>query len=219
MATKNKPNPIALARANRLIDLRKMTGLSREKLSARCKGVSSAALRYWEEAMGEGLSEKGANKLVKGINYLGISCSLGWLLEGDGPKPCYLKDLDYQAASKLVTTSSTSTNPIDVERQCFLQHNPGAVTLRITDDGMLPVYQLNDIVGGILRSNNLLHQLIGLDCIVETPQALVVCRRLIAGSKPKRYTLSCINPNTHATVLYNVPIIHAASIIWIRRKF
>jgi len=79
----------AKARGKRLRLVRKMSGLTLNELAEKHSlGVST--IKYWECAKNQGLSSKGAKKIITAMQSQGVQCSYMWLMHGIGLPPQFI---------------------------------------------------------------------------------------------------------------------------------
>ena len=79
----------AKERGKRLRLIRKMSSLTLDELSSKYNlGIST--IKYWECAKSQGLSSKGAKKIVTAMQNEGIQCSYMWLMYGVGLPPQFI---------------------------------------------------------------------------------------------------------------------------------
>ncbi|MFT3741661.1 MAG: hypothetical protein QM752_03170 [Gammaproteobacteria bacterium] len=213
------PMSSALARGKRLKTVRLMAGLTRNGLEQKYN-ISASTIQSWEAAKAGGLTERGVQRVIPILRQEGIFCTSDWLLYGIGVPP---QPTNLSTSEPLDTNNAYNALPEDKaiikELLTFRELNPGVIDYLITDDGMAPYYCTNDYVGGKRRMGEMIHQLIGHDCIIETVNNEFLLRRLKAGASPDTYTLVCTNPDTtvKTPTLYDVRLISAAPVIWHRR--
>ncbi|MDR1057449.1 MAG: helix-turn-helix domain-containing protein [Coxiellaceae bacterium] len=157
-------------RGKRLRLVRKMSGLTLEELSTKYNfGIST--IKYWECAKNQGLSSKGAKKIVAAMHSEGVQYAYMWLMHGVGLPPQFL-DIHYHKKIKDINSVDQAVyeeeKSIEYEIKLFCEKITDAITLTIFDDGMEPFYSVNDGVGGKRLYGENLTKVIGKDCIVET---------------------------------------------------
>jgi len=215
----------AKERGKRLRLIRKMSGLTLDDLSTRYSfGVST--IKYWECAKNQGLSSKGAKKIISAMQKEGVQCSYMWLMHGVGLPPQFI-DLHFHKDLKeninIEQSAYEEEKSIEREISIYCENIINAIVLTIFDDGMEPFYFVNDGVGGRRLHGNELVKAIGKDCIVETVDNQMLCRRVAEGNEVGKFNLYCINHSTHVISpnLYDVKILSAAPIsrIWKRIVF
>lgn len=211
-------NANKIERGKRVRLVRNMTDLTIDDFADKI-GVSNRTVKYWENGESGGLSEKGAEKIVEASDILNIQCSIIWLLYGAGFHPI-LTGKSYNNALPLENNITNDFNDsIKKEAHYFISNNLNAITMQITDDGMEPYLIAGDIVGGKRKQNRDIKSALHRDCIIETKNQQLFCRRLLPGAKPKLFNLCCINQKASAPfIITDIEIISAAPIIWIRRK-
>jgi len=177
-----------------------------------CRGsnISAPSLKGWELAWGGGLSEHGAEKIVKRAKELNIYCTESWLMHGIGRSATQAtKDLDIQDGDE---------SHIAKELLLFRELQNSIDTV-IKDDGMIPFLYPGNYVGGIIIKN--IDNAIGKECIIVADDDQIYIRILRHGEGPARYNLCCINE--HAAMarkeIKNTGIKFVAPIIWIRKVF
>jgi DNA-binding transcriptional regulator YiaG len=219
---------LSKVRGVRVQMLRGLTGLSRRVFRERY-GIPSPSMENWELGKGNGLSEKGARKLIALLKPDGIHCTFEWLMHGIGPGPTVLsnsyfgrllKPSDQQEVTASAFNNENQLEMIMEELLVFQQHYPKvAVDFVVTDDGMEPRFIKGEYVAGPKYNSDAMEKLIGLDCIIHTKEGDVLLRTLKQGDLPGRYNLVCRNLNAKVgkPILYNVEILSAAPVIWARR--
>ena len=213
-------------RAERLLCLREMSGLSRDKIQHRY-GIARGTLQNWESARFGGLTVKGAKAMLKAYLAEGIVCDLDWILHGIGSGPVYRKrdtlaniqkDKNTVSTGKLRVSPNESTD-IAQEILYFRNTNPNAVDLMVQDDAMAPFINPGDYIAGIKMYQGAVEALIGKHCIVQTVEHGIMVRILQASSTLNRYSLQARNVFTHKQAyIADVEIMFAAEVIWQRSK-
>lgn len=227
-------------RAQKLKNLRKLTGLSRRDFSIKHK-IAPGTLQNWEDARNGGLTEKGAKRAIQAFTTEGIQLTLEWLMHDFGFPPqisnrLYFGDLtesnEPQDSSPKTTETSSAHHiaappvsdakgfsAIVQELLLFQKLNPNSIDAVIADNGMTPRFIVGEQVAGIQRIGKDIVQAIHMDCILQTTHGDVLVRHLRVGSEPNRYNLVCTNPHADVAkpVLYDVELYAAAPIIWARR--
>lgn len=170
--------------------------------------MTLAALKGWELAWGGGLSQQGAEKIVKRAKQLNIYCSDSWLMHGIGREAIYL--------TKAMDIQESDEKHLAKELLLFRELK-NSIDSVIKDDGMTPVLYPGNYVGGII-SNKIDHA-IGKECILIDENDDVYIRILKQGDKLGFYNLCCLNPSPSFVKkeIKNISIKLAAPIIWIRR--
>ncbi len=202
------------ARGERLKAIRKSANLTRQAIETR-HGISASTLRSWEDARANGLTYQGARRFITALQNEGIICSIEWLLYGRGKQPLIVTG---------VKTPSQEAPPNSKEQTLkelnfFMDTHAKGTYCIVKDDGMEPWYNPGDYVAGDLRYGNEINTLIGKACILETEKGETYCRLLRKGLTDSSYTLQCLNVKTTLVqpTLYNVKIVSAAAIIWLRK--
>lgn len=219
---KNDQHSSPQSRGKKLRTLRKMSGLTLNELADKY-GIGVSTIKYWESAKNEGLSDKGAKKIITAMQKEGIQCSYMWLMHGVGLPPQFV-NIQYSEASKQAFVSDPNRmeeeTAISHEISTFCDRINDAITLTVFDDGMEPLYTIGDSVGGKRFFGENLEKVIGKNCIIETADHQLLCRRIARGKSPEYFNLYCINPHTISSPpnLYNTQIISAAPIVRIWKR-
>ncbi len=211
----SKKTELDIARAKRVLSLRKMTGLSRREFAKRY-GVAPGTLQHWEDVHGNGLTEKGARRLINALQSSGIYCSIEWLMQGTGRGPSTDSELH---AIPAAYSAATENNNIIAELNLFYQHYKEAIDCTIIDDGMSPQFKINDRVAGNRHYGAAIAHCLYQECIVMTIEGDLLVRELRRSELPNHYTLACVNSRTSVAkpIIYDVELVSAAPVIWIRR--
>ena len=172
--------------------------------------ITLPALKGWELAWGGGLTQQGAEKIVKRAKQLKVYCSDSWLMHGIGREAIYLtKDLDIQESDE---------NHIAKELLLF-RELPNSIDAVIKDDGMTPILYPGNYVGGVIVNN--IENAIGKECILIDDNNDIYIRILKHSDEPDLYHLHCLNKNATLVKkeIKNISIKVAAPIIWIRKLY
>ncbi|MEE9572748.1 MAG: helix-turn-helix transcriptional regulator [Candidatus Neomarinimicrobiota bacterium] len=218
-------NSSPLACGKRLKKLRNMAGLLLKDISNKY-GVGLSTLKFWENGYGNGLSKKGAAKIITIIRQNGVQCTLEWLLYGVGPKP-QLQDVQYGKGqvegSSLILKEDAAKYEILVaqEIELFCQHHANSVIMTVSDDGMQPYYSQGDRIGGLyVTAAAEIAVMVGENCIVETADQQIFCRRFVKNPNADLFNLFCVNPLTTVIepILYNMKLTKVAPIIRVWKR-
>ena len=215
----------AKERGKRLRLVRKMSGLTLDELSSKYDlGIST--IKYWECAKNQGLSSKGAKKIIMAMQNEGVQCSYMWLMHGVGLPPQFI-DVHCSSSAKntdiIEHVAFEEEKAIELEIALFCEKTDSAITLTTFDDSMEPFYFASDSVGGKRLFGKDLIKAAGKNCIVTTSNGQLLCRRVACGNEPNIFNLYCTNPNTLANPphLYGIELVSAAPIcrVWKRMSF
>ena len=211
----------AESRANRLRYLRKLVRLPRRAFDEKYD-IATGTLQNWEDARYGGLTEKGAKKILIAFAKEGLHCQLEWLLYGQGEPPQEFhghKSFPFQEKNFKKATQNPPTQ-IQKELQLFEQSHPNTVSIHIPDKAMEPILHPNDLVAGIWKYNQDIDNAVDKVCIVQTQNQEVIVRMLKPSQTCGKYHLICSNLShtLQYPIQYDVQIISAAPIIWIRRE-
>lgn len=198
-------NSFALHQGQRLKVLRQICKLSVAEF-AQITTISQSTIRNWEAKKIAQISTEKAKVIVNTVKNCNIITTTDWLLYGVGALP--LK------AARDQKMNQTNLAAMQKEQALFLANTPSAVTLKVTDDAMLPLYESGTIIGGKYLSKKDISFAIGKDCIIKLATTML-CRKLFLGKKPHTFTLACLNPNPISTIsnINDVKIIKVAPII------
>lgn len=214
------------ARGQRLRFLRKMSGLTLHKLAQKY-GIGMSTIKYWECAVNEGLSVKGAKKIISAMQKEGIQCSFMWLMHGVGTLP-HILDVRCNNITPEMLANATVDHESVLEEEMSIAHEiklfcdkiNHSITLAIFDDGMEPHYHKGDNVGGKKIYGEEISNAIGKHCIVETEDGQIFCRKIAPGSDIGMFNVYCINPHTSVSPpnLYDVRLQSVAPISRVWKK-
>lgn len=215
----------AKERGKRLRLIRKMSGLTLDDLSSKHSfGVST--IKYWECAKNQGLSSKGAKKIITAMQKESVQCSYMWLMHGIGLPPQFVDihlSQDVKGNINIEQSEYEEEKSIEHEIKVFCNNISNGIALTVFDDGMEPFYSVNDGVGGRRLDFNAFDKAIGRNCIIETFDNKILCRRVAEGNEVGKFNLYCINHKTIVTLpnLYDVKLLSIAPIsrIWRRLVF
>ncbi len=191
----------------RIKGIRMQLCLSRKKFEE-ITGISANTLQSWEAGKNH-LTEKGALKLSQALEVVGLTCTVEWLLNGDGIPPRVQSSATdcWQEDEKLLK-----------EVMYFETNNPSPIVSIVMDDSMSPIYELGDYVAGSLRDGCEAEKLIGCNCIVTIDSGLTMIRKLNKGTNDQ-LNLYSINLDTNAenAFVLDCKIQRIAQVIWHRR--
>jgi transcriptional regulator with XRE-family HTH domain len=129
-------------RGERLKKLRSLSGYTSIGL-AEAAGVSRASVSYWENgSTNTGLTENGAEKIVKAVQLKNVRCSIEWLLYGLGSPPS-------KSESGIIFPSVYQEIATQTQEIELFMTNPGAVVINTYTTAIQPIITKGDIVGGI----------------------------------------------------------------------
>lgn len=202
-------------RGQRLRQVRESLRLSRLAFGDRYS-ISPRSIQNWESARYGGLTEKGARKIIRGLQKDGIDCTLEWLYLGFGYSP---PGLALDNGIKFADTDpSKVTTSISRELSYFHQLNPGAVDMVVPDTSMEPAFLKGDCVAGRRYFDGEIQQAINHHCIVQLQDGKTYIRKLLPGDQHETFHLACYNGKMEQPEFKNIRIFSAAPIVWIRRK-
>jgi hypothetical protein len=211
-----------LAKAQRLKRVRNLANLSREELCADGE-INIATLISWEVGRFNGLTKKGAQRVIKRVAKEGVYCTLDWLIYEIGPSP--VVRTNYKESQKQIQNTVSNQNQLNEKERIieelllFRTLNPNTIDYIVEDEAMAPQYNIGDYIAGTKRFTSKIKSLIGYDCIVQTKEGLILVRNLQPGPREISFNLIATNLQTKArnVLLYDVELVSAAPIIWHRR--
>lgn len=203
------------SRGERLRRIRRHVKLSRADVQQKY-GIPAPSLQNWEDAKGNGLTEKGARRLASAFQTEGVACTAEWLLYGLGQDPLS----PTSELPELSGLSTTTQDPVTLELSYFHRINPNAIHAILPDNLMHPYYHQGDIVAGKLYFAEQIDAIVNLDCIVQTTDGQVLVRRLLKASTPHHFDLQIFSGKNQSPEIThsNIALLSAAPIIWIRRR-
>lgn len=206
-------NDSAQDRAARLRCLRAMTGKPRDYYQSHY-GIARGTLQNWESARHGGLTEKGANNILKAFKAEKVNCSLAWLLYGIGDGPAFIKD-----ENSVDQHNHLELDVITKEMLYFRESNDNAIDFVVKDHSMGPVYQPGDYVCGCKYYKDQIPNFIDQIVIAQSVEYGTLLRYLKAGSEIGLYSLYSLNVQENFTnhMLLNVEILSVAPIKWHRK--
>jgi hypothetical protein len=213
------------ARARRLLCVREMSGLSRDKIQHRY-GIARGTLQNWESARFGGLTVKGARAMIKAYLAEGIICDLEWLLHGIGGGPIYKKKESVLPAqpekgyARLIDAGlSGDKASIAQEILYFRNNSPNAIDMVVQDDAMAPYLNQGDYIAGFKVYQEDIEKLVGKHCIVQTSEHGLMVRLLTPSAVLNRYCLQARNVFTKkCPYVADCEILFAAEVVWVRNN-
>lgn len=181
-------NPIA--QGKRLKLLRNMLGLNQAEF-AKALGYSRVSISYWENALYGGLTPQGAKSAIDVANKHDISCSLDWLILGEGHAPSYKLDPTKLSFANSTMNAISKINEIEL----FKYNHHGAVTLELNDDSMEPYFFAGQTVGGIWQSTEILSLSTKTNAII-TIDGVLQTRQITKEDEKDRFLITITNKNS-----------------------
>jgi hypothetical protein len=198
-------------RAARLRCMRAMTGKPREYFQKNY-GIARGTLQNWESDRHGGLTEKGAQIILRALVAENVSCDPSWLLHGVGNGPHFINkscNLDYRTDGSIITK----------ELLFFRKSNDQATDFIIKDHSMSPIYMPGDYVCGQKYYLENIKKLCGQVVIAQTTEHGELLRLLKAGDEIGLFHLYSINTegSFDNQMLNNVELLSAAPVTWHRK--
>lgn len=184
-------------------------GFSRREFADKC-GFSAATLQAWEDGRYP-VPKKSMVKYIQTLFDCGVATSPEWFLSGEGLPP--------RPINKFSLSSIAEKDAILREINFFETENKNPIITVITDDTMLPFYNVGDYVGGKLISVDYAERYIGTFCIIKLVTGETLVRKLRPGSEEGRFNLISTNLDTDspAACLLNCEVAQIAQVIWHRK--
>lgn len=204
-------------RGRRLRILRNMSDLTIHEFAEKF-GIGASTIKYWESGKNEGLSTKGAKKIIEAMSQLRVHCTFMWLLHGVGNMPHFV---DARFGTQNINGTLEEELAINNEINLFLKNTSNAVTLLVFDDAMDPIYNVGTTIGGNRLFGDDISKGLGYNCIIETEEKQIICRKLAKSNEPNLFNLCCINPQSSVTPpnIYDIKILSAAPITRVWKRF
>lgn len=184
---------------------------SRREFADKCK-VSAATLQAWEDGRYH-IPQKSIIKYVNTLFDCGLITTPEWFMSGEGLPPRPMNKLSISSAL------TTEQDAILKEINFFETENKNAIITTITDDSMLPFFEIGDYVGGKLISMVYAAKYIGSFCIATLATGETYVRKLRQGTTEHCFNLISTNINTSvpSAFLINCTIVSLAQVIWHRK--
>lgn len=204
----------------RIKQLRLMAGFTRKEFQNKFN-INQNTLHAWENGRSL-LTKKGALKIITAMNSIGIECSLAWLMDGIGNKPSFSNNFKTPEHLNLYQEKNLGymENNLELlkEIEFFKKNNAENIVFLISDDGMLPIYDIGDFVGGrkVIQS---FEQYSGYSCIIELSDGITIVRKIKFNHTTHTLNAFCLNQDTSIfePVLYDIHPLSIAPIVWHRR--
>lgn len=207
----------------RLKRLRLMAGLNRAQL-AELAGAGVTSISIWENAAGNAMTDKSADKIISALKERGVTCSKEWLLNGSGTDPQVtltkqgtIAANTEQAAEQVIGQLAPQTIvALQEEIKLFAHSNPLAVIIKVEHDGMKPFIQKGDVLGGIWQQATWTQLNTDEFCIVEMDGKLDI-RNIRSGTKEGLFNVSYIAYNSHLVAPFNLQDMYLTKIAPLKR--
>ncbi len=215
--TSSKRSVEHIARSKRTISLRHMTGLSRGAFEKET-GIPRSSQQNWESPSANGLTEDGARRMLQACDMLGVHASFEWLMFGFGNSPFIetARDNEITPRQPPVIQENQLQTMIQEELTVFSSHYKYSIHMAISDNSMEPLFIQNDWVAGNRYFKGDVALAVGYDCIVVTHDGKVLLRHLKKSDLQDHYALICRNSLAEARNVYDIKLVSAAPVLWIR---
>ncbi len=168
----------ASAFGKRLKHLRLLADLNRNQL-AEMANINKSTISHWEHARsqhGNPPTRTSIGKLLDAFRTTGWACSESWLLTGKGNPPIKIHDETIGAAGYISQQDSVSELnqwTFNDEVKLFMK-NKNAVTFKMSNTYMYPIFQDGDFLGGIWQPSDIINE--EKICIIDVDNNLQVRR-------------------------------------------
>lgn len=152
-------------------------------------GASDTSVKIWESGTGYGLRPKSAKKSIDHLKLKGVSVSIEWLMDGEGPAPCAISI----PADKTIEAISLDEHIHAFELSLRAHFSGEVLVYRCKDNSMNPRFSNNDLVGGKAVDINEINLLLNKPCIVQFKDKTVF--RKVAQQSETELALFCSNPD------------------------
>lgn len=209
------------AKAARLLRVRNLANLSQKEM-CNDNELNIYNLRGWEAGKHGGLPEIVANLIIERVAREGVFCTAEWLLDEKGEPPIVIITPSEASLNNLESQAKNQLKIQEIERELayFYLINPKAIHYKISDDTMLPHYEVGDVVAGLRHHDEKIDNLIGKACILQLKDHKTIFRKLHSKNVDGSYNIVTINSEKSNDKLSerSVEILCAASIIWHRKR-
>lgn len=188
-------NQESLSTGKRIRLARMLTNLTRKDMFNKYD-VNPSTLRAWEAGINL-LTDYNAEKLYKAFRAEGLSLGKDWILNGSNKES---EDSLYSnKVSELRNILDIEENLKIFEEISFFKRNYlNAITTEVTNDGLHPLYETGDYVGGInVTSDNLVKSLVGKFCIITSTNEEIYIRKIFRKELDGSYLIGGTNPLTN----------------------
>ena len=193
------------AKADRLIKLREIAGLSKKAL-ADLSGVNPTTLTHWERLTGRtyGITDRAARQIIEVFIRQGIECSYEWLVFGEGSPPHQLEQDSKPVPNHFYFACSDASVSSAMERAKESLFVDNLFDFQVSDDSMLPQFAEGDIIIAMPIAEPHWPDLDGRPCIITTLRGQTYLRTL-RGALSKEYVLVGTNSQSQHSPNIVVP--------------
>ncbi len=181
-------------RAKRLKKLRKMSGLSQAAF-AKKHNFGIATINHWENLLGssQGLTEKGAYRIVKAMKHENVICTEEWLLSGSGSPPTQL----LPTRRKLTNMFQFDIDKADLQKMVDRQVEELGekyCSFEVDDNAMEPHFNSGDIVVALQLNETIIPEYDNEICLIELKNGTKLLRQFRI-TNTGQYLLYNTNPD------------------------
>ncbi len=207
--------------ADRVKAIRGYLSLTRKEFSKK-HGIPEPTIRAWELSL-YSISPTHLQKLIKAFKAEDILCTEDWLLHGKGTPPLFALEAINKELGKVedqLVSQSGPIKPVVLESAVFEKYNDNSLTVEVSDNLMLPLYEKGDYVGGIKPNRTLKDEDFGKPYIVVLSDDTKLVRSLYQGSKDFTFCLGCLDllNQTKNPVLAEITPKAIYKIVWHRKR-
>jgi transcriptional regulator with XRE-family HTH domain len=190
-------------------------GFSRREFAER-SNFSAATIQAWEDGKYP-IPQKSLAKYVDALLKVGLISNTEWFISGDGlaPRPIN-RPLPEDERSNIYLSKEES---LLREISFFEKENENAIIISVTDDSMLPFFEVGDYVAGKIVSGHKACNFINNLCIITITTGETYIRKLRPGSNEESFNLVATNIDTDVSpaFLVDCKIHKIAKITWHRK--
>ncbi|WP_141650472.1 helix-turn-helix domain-containing protein [Legionella massiliensis] len=200
----------------RIKSARMQLGYSRREFAEK-SNFSAATIQAWEDGK-YSIPQKSLAKYVDALFKVGLITNTEWFITGEGlaPRPANKVSADDIDDAKLYLSKEES---LLREISFFEKENENAIIMSVTDDSMLPFFEIGDYVAGKIVSGQKAHNFVNCLCIITVTSGETYIRKLRPGSKDEHFNLisTNIDTNVNPAFLVDCKIHKIAKVTWHRK--
>jgi transcriptional regulator with XRE-family HTH domain len=206
------PNKII---GERIKSARMQLGYSRREFAEK-SNFSAATIQAWEDGKYP-IPQKSLAKYVDALFKVGLISNTEWFVSGEGLAPRPINKI--VANDKDADLRLSKEESLLREISFFEKENENAIIISVTDDSMLPFFEVGDYVAGKIVSGQKAHTFINCLCIITVTSGETYIRKLRPGSREELFNLVSTNIDTNVSPAFIVDCkIHKiAKITWHRK--
>lgn len=181
-------------RAIRLKQLRNMAGFSSIKAFSEATNLPYGTIKSWEAGTYKTLTSKGAVRIAEVMATMAIHVSPTWLLYGTGHPPINSNETTNSLDGNNFVNSYRKL--LQTEISNFIEQFENSVFYEIVDDSMQPHFQPGDTLFGLWLYGEDIKLLNEKNCLIETKDKQIICRKLFVNQTDASYDICASNPTS-----------------------